>query len=76
MATFKSTPKVISKMLAESMREVYKKALRDALHRMIQEEIESIVAEKTKDLIINTRTYHHLDSQNIQVEVTINDSDK
>ena len=76
MALLKSTPEVISKILAESVREVYKKALRDALHKMVQEEIEYIVAEKTRDLVINTQTYQHLDSGNIQVEVKINDCNK
>lgn len=76
MAILKSTPEVISKILAESVREVYKKALRDALHKMVQEEIEYIVAEKTRDLVINTQTYQHLDSGNIQVEVKINDCNK
>lgn len=72
MATIKSTPEVISKMLAESMREVYKKALREEMNKVFKEELEKIIEEKTKDLIARTISYQSFGEPAIHVEVQIN----
>lgn len=74
MATLKSTPEVISKILAESMRDFYKQALREAMNKVFKEELEKIIEEKTKYLVARTHTYQTLSNTDIHVEVQINDS--
>lgn len=72
MATIKSTPEFISKMLAESMRDFYKQALQEEMNKVFKEELEKIIEEKTKYLITRTHTYQKLSDSGIHVEVQIN----
>lgn len=74
MAILKSTPEVISKILAESMRDAYKQALREEINKVFKEELEKIIEEKTKYLVARTHTYQKLADSGIHVEVHINDS--
>jgi hypothetical protein len=72
MAIMKSTPEVISRMLAESMRNVYKQALREEMNKVFKEELEKSIEEKTKDLVARTNIYQNYGGPSIHVEVQIN----
>lgn len=74
MAILKSTPEVISKILAESMRDAYKQALREEINKVFKEELEKSIEEKTKYLVSRTHIYQKLSDSGIHVEVHINDS--